>query len=35
MLTLLEEFCTADASKKRLGGDGGSSEKELASASLS
>ena len=34
MLTLFEEFCTTYVSVRRLDGDGGYSEKELASASL-
>ena len=34
MLALLEEFCATDVSIQTLGGDGGSSEKELAPASL-
>ena len=34
VVTLLEEFCTTDVSVQRLGGDGGLSEKELSSASL-
>ena len=34
ILALFEEFCTTDVSVKSLGGDYGSSEKELASESL-
>ena len=34
MLTLFEELCTTYVSVQRLDGDGGYSEKELASASL-
>ena len=34
LLTRLEEFCTTDISVQRLGGDGGSSQKEIASSSL-
>ena len=30
ILTLLEEFCTTDVSIQRLGGNSGSSEKDLA-----
>ena len=34
MLTLLEGLCTTDVSVQRLGGDGKSLAKELASGSL-